>query len=484
MGQTLLSRKWPILLREHNTTRQAESDVVEKPPLKSAAMWIGEKGWLIGTDCAQRNGRSVSLFASRPGHGPLDAPNAQVKEPSREKRVAVLDGIRGIAILLVLCNHFILGSGLDRTIFIDRVTVYVGRSLWIGVDLFFVLSGFLITGILFDTKQEPQYFRTFYGRRILRIFPLYYGVLAVVFLAAPLVLGRVPLGLSGDAQFWYWTYLSNFDVALNGWPWPSHLGHFWSLAVEEQFYLIWPLVVLSLGRRRLMAVTASCFLLAPLFRLVGRETLGASAAFTLMPMRMDALAAGALLALVVRGEKGWAGLGRWPWLILAASGTPLAVMFVHFRGFPPEHGTIQIVGYSFIALSSAALIAVAMTASSGSLLRRLLESRPLTLLGVYSYGLYVIHNIVQAWLVDHGLQASDFPTIMGSRLPGLLVFSAVAMFVSSLLALASWHFWEMPFLRLKRHFRYRRPAGVSANLDARMGAGSTWFPPRKSVQPD
>ena len=118
-----------------------------------------------------------------------------------------------------------------------------------GVDLFFILSGFLITGILFDARNEPNYFRNFYMRRVLRIFPLYYGVLALVFLVAPLIpifQGKT-LDYLLDRQAWAWLYGVNIYIAIQGdWAF-SYLEHLWSLCVEEHFYFVWPLVVLPVG---------------------------------------------------------------------------------------------------------------------------------------------------------------------------------------------------------------------------------------------
>src|SRR5262249_17527292 len=122
-------------------------------------------------------------------------------------------------------------------------------SLWVGVNVFFVLSGFLITGILLDTKHEPHYFKFFYMRRVLRIFPLYYGTLIAIFFVLP-ALKMAPF-ISASQQFWYWTYLGNWGKGRN--LNVGSLGYFWSLGVEEQFYLVWPLVIYVLPRRSVSA---------------------------------------------------------------------------------------------------------------------------------------------------------------------------------------------------------------------------------------
>ena len=156
-----------------------------------------------------------------------------------------LDGIRGLAILMVMFSHFIVvGKNLDPLSPFGRFL----HSGYLGVDLFFVLSGFLITGILIDSKITPNYFRVFYMRRALRIFPLYYLLLAVSWLTVVFITPQdKPLLTGVDSMAWFWLYASNIGMAVKGdWlnsPTWVGLGHFWSLAVEEQFYLVWPLLV-------------------------------------------------------------------------------------------------------------------------------------------------------------------------------------------------------------------------------------------------
>ena len=221
-------------------------------------------------------------------------------------QIPALDGLRGVAILLVLFHHQTLlrldGSGVDP--WFGRL-FHVG---WCGVDLFFVLSGFLITGLLLDAKGGPHYFRNFYARRTLRIFPLYY---AVVFFSL-VILPNLPEGIlpaqkaqsfgriEGD-EIWYWTYLSNYSIAAAGQWRHGILDVSWSLAIEEQFYLLWPLLVAKLGRGALWRLCAGLILLAPACRLAllaaGADEL---APYVLTPARIDTLAIGASLALAIR----------------------------------------------------------------------------------------------------------------------------------------------------------------------------------------
>jgi peptidoglycan/LPS O-acetylase OafA/YrhL len=378
-----------------------------------------------------------------------------------------------VAILLVLFHHVVIYSGMTRSGFIDRAVHAVGNSTWLGVDLFFVLSGFLITGILYDARSSPRYFASFYGRRVLRIFPLYYG-----FLAAWLIVGSLgrsaPAGEGlADGLGWYWAYLSNVQVARSGWQEPLHLGHFWSLAVEEQFYLIWPFVVLAFDRRRLMQVCILSIVAAFVLRTVAPFGLTPLGAYVLMPTRMDALAAGAFLALAARGPDGLRGLGAWPRVLLIGCTAAAAAVFVWRRGFADVDPAITTVGLTLFAVGFAAMIADALTAPAGSSLRRIFCAAPLAALGQYSYGLYVFHQPITMFLRDAGWQAGMLPSLWGSQLPGLAAFGAMVCIASALCAVASWHLWEAPFLRLKRYLPYR-PAPPDASVgqsEARASAG-------------
>src|SRR5262245_35087776 len=165
-----------------------------------------------------------------------------------------LDGVRGVAILMVMAIHFV-GDSTARTLGQTLLVKAAGYGL-LGVDLFFVLSGFLITGILLDAKNRPHYFRNFYALRTLRIFPLYYAVLAVLLLLIPAVTTLSPLlEQAREQQGWLWTYTTNFYVAYtSSWRSLTYVTHFWSLASEEHFYLVWPLVVFALRRKALERV--------------------------------------------------------------------------------------------------------------------------------------------------------------------------------------------------------------------------------------
>jgi peptidoglycan/LPS O-acetylase OafA/YrhL len=381
--------------------------------------------------------------------------------PAPAGRLPVLDGLRGIAILLVLVLHFTMYGGTPGTAGIAGFVHRFALAGWIGVDLFFVLSGFLITGILWDAKGGERYFRNFYARRILRIFPLYYGALVVFLVLLPFV-WPVHEGLAqmqGEG-IWYWTYLVNVRIAREGWPDFGALGHFWSLAVEEQFYLLWPVAVFLLRRRPLMALCLGAGGLAVAVRLALHLADREPAAFVLLPARVDALAAGALLALAVRGPGGLPGALRWAKPAAAVALAGLAALFVWKRGLPAEDPAVAVAGYSLLAVLFAGVLALALEGRA-----RWLAAPWLVFFGRYSYGLYVLH---------HPLLFLKPEWLSYGSLPGWLLFVAGATGVTVALALLSWYFWEKPFLDLKDRFPYA--SAPRADRDTLPAAGPALRP--------
>jgi peptidoglycan/LPS O-acetylase OafA/YrhL len=371
------------------------------------------------------------------------------------KRIANLDGIRGIAIILVMLHHYQLyGEGYPSTTFLDRQVERLAISGWMGVDLFFVLSGFLITGILLDTKNEAGYFRNFYMRRFLRIFPLYYGFLFVFALTLPLI---DPAGaefqLKFEEQIWYWTYLINWKLGLVYVSEYFGIAHFWSLAIEEQFYLVWPAIVYFSSPKRLTLICLLLIAASPVFRIFVTD-LGFVSPHVFTFSRMDALAMGGLIAIMVRNPKGLALLKRIAWPALSTGTILLFTIFMQKKRLVVVDYTVTTVGLSIIALFFAAVITIALLTPSDRGLGKIFSSTPLRFFGKYSYALYVFHHLVAIYLPKFGFSIKSIPTIGGSDLPGFLVFSLVATLLSTLLALLSWHLWEAQFLKLKRHFEY------------------------------
>jgi peptidoglycan/LPS O-acetylase OafA/YrhL len=399
-----------------------------------------------------------------------DAP--EVTEPPLGGHIPALDAVRGLAILLVLLFHFSsYGHGLPpASMLADRVFHVLTRACWVGVDLFFVLSGFLITGILHDSKSGARYFRNFYARRALRIFPLYYGTLLAFFVVLPRMFpDSERIGAFQSNAFWHWTYLSNIRVAQAGWPPFDALGHFWSLAVEEQFYLVWPAVVLLFGRCRLIQICLWCVCGALVIRsglvLVGSQP----AAYVLTPARMDALAVGSVLALAARGPAGLAGLARWASPAAALSGSLLIALFIWRRGLAAHDPLVATIGHTLLACFFGAVLVLALTSPPHRLIGKVFSSGLLCFFGRYSYALYVFHHpilFLNAGLWPLGL----VPTLFGSLLLKKLTYIVSATVVSVVLAFTSWHLYEKHFLQLKRLFPYASGDETNAFVQSRSPA--------------
>jgi len=384
-------------------------------------------------------------------------PDAAAPSSGLPARLPTLDGLRGIAIFLVMLLHYEVRWWPWRTDF-TRPLWAVMREGWLGVDLFFVLSGFLITGILIDTKANQGYFRNFYARRTLRIFPIYFAYLAVVFLILP-ALPRIAAWQAETpfaTQIWFWSYLSNLLVGMHNWDAsPRLVGHAWSLAVEEQFYLIWPAVVLFSSRRNLIRICLACIVGAVAFRTGLRLAhVPWVANFVLTPARMDSLAMGALVALGVRGPGGLALVARFarPGALAAAA---VFVGLFAWRGLvDAEDKVMGTAGLSVCALLFAAVICVAVTEHEASLVYRALTTRVLMLVGRYSYGMYLVHVLVLAALNEFGFSLQDMEARLGWRPAAHAAYILCNCLGTFGLAALSWHLFETPFLRLKGRFRY------------------------------
>lgn len=374
---------------------------------------------------------------------------------SSRKHYLPLDGVRGMAVLAVMLLHFTLFVPLTGA---ERFLNGWLATGWIGVDLFFVLSGFLITGILMDTREDPHHFRNFYARRTLRIFPLYYAYLILLFLVLPALHADYALEhATDDRRMWLWTYMGNFLMA-RGWEaMPSHTTHLWSLAVEEQFYLVWPLLLYWARRRWVMALCIATFFGAILTRAVLATQGAAAAAYVLTPARMDTLAAGAFVAVVLR-QYGTETLRRivpamlWSGLFLIGVGTVWSLTHGTRQVLAPlDFGTEEF-AYPGIALVFAALVAHLVTAAPSSRLSTFFSRKTLRTLGTYSYGLYLIHvpvrNIIRTVVDSRG----GLPNLWGSEVPAQVVVTVGGMAVSFALAYASWHLFEKPILGLKKRF--------------------------------
>ena len=378
-----------------------------------------------------------------------DAPPPAALARTLRGNMPPLDALRGVAILVVIAHR--ANVTMSPKSLPARAACALMDGGWVGVQLFFVLSGFLITGILLDSRDGDGYFRSFFARRVLRIFPLYYLVLVTALVVVPLATGRQPAG--HEHQLWLWIYLSNwmepFGRSVAAFP------HFWSLGVEEQFYFVWPFVVRLCSRRGLGAICLALVGLAIASRLaVIRAGLPREAGYMFTTCRMDALALGAGAAVALRSRAAADWLATRQRLVVWAS-VALFVVGAAVTGGYQRLGTVnQAIGYTILAWCAAVAVVVLVMAQARS---KVLAPAPLRSIGKYSYAMYVLHVPIH-----HQLGVPLLARFAGREPPtSVSVAYAVVLCVASYLAaLASYHLVEKWFLRLKRRFPVARPAAV------------------------
>ena len=391
--------------------------------------------------------------------------NTEHTRPENKAFYPALDGLRAIAFFMVFAQHYIQFPWG-----------------WSGVNAFFVLSGFLITGILFDTRDDEHRARNFYVRRTLRIFPLYYGIFLLLLLTTP----RFHWTWSLDWIAWP-LYLGNFlrfrmpsvlgsplQLAADGvlhasrYPGRLNMGHFWSLCVEEQFYLFWPWVIFFVrSRRALLWLCGLVIVLTPWIRVLTQFhapqwMLNAELLYRVTPFQLDSLLLGALLALL------WRGAYRRQLLVLAgyvaAIGSALLVAYaVHvistcFPDFDAHFTYPQwrlTWGLTLVNVYSASLMLCALR--PGSVVFRVFSIRPLRWVGRISYGAYVIHDTLHVAFYDFTSRFAAHFHI--TPLVGDNAIRYAALLVSLggtlLLAYLSFRFFESPFLNLKERWTIR-----------------------------
>jgi peptidoglycan/LPS O-acetylase OafA/YrhL len=349
-----------------------------------------------------------------------------------------LDGLRGLAILLVVFYH---NFGFINYFFFG----------WLGVDLFFVLSGFLITDILLKTRNAPHYLRNFYLRRVLRIFPLYYFTLIVFLILIPTFFPKVlNLNYYVQNQSWFWTYLQNWLFIFHATPRNTvALNHLWSLAVEEQFYLIWPFIILLFKKPKWIVYLLVILLLGviTLRFILWTYQIENFAYFNLYTFsRIDGICIGSLLA-VLRTVNAKAINRYFTFIVLGLAALNFVFYFFNQKN-QFSYPYLAIAGYTTFATIFGLLVNEGVE-KEDTFINRFLSFPIFRFFGAISYGLYVFHWPLYLLLAPTLTRwcAQNIRFVNPS-----IVASIVAMSLSVLLASLSFHFFEKKFLVLKKKF--------------------------------
>jgi peptidoglycan/LPS O-acetylase OafA/YrhL len=382
-------------------------------------------------------------------------------------RIPELDGLRGLAILLVIFFHYTNGQALTRA---DGLAYYIQRGAALGptgVDLFFVLSGFLIGGILIEARGSDSYFRTFYIRRFFRIIPIYYLwiclYIALVSIAGRAIQARsfsdkvLPDGFEVYAHFLFIQNLVPFNWAAQSGLWGSWFGHLWSLAVEEQFYLLAPLMIAWLSSRRLLAALVGIICGAPLVRIALLHYVDQIDCTRVMPFRADALAVGILVSIL------WKDPGARLWLYRNVRSIYWAMAALFLAGFGPmysasgsESAFVFSFGLTWITIFYALLMVIVLVESQGWIAWAMRVGW-LGAVGRVSYCMYIIH-----WMMDlffHSVLLHARPQIVTLAGAGVSLLAAIATYA---VASISWKILEGPLVRLGHGFRYSMTAQSQA----------------------
>ena len=358
--------------------------------------------------------------------------------------IAELDAMRAIGLCMVLTNHFWMRA-------LSEVVFQIGELGWIAMDSFFVMSGFLITGILLDTKDKPNYFSTYYARRALRIFPLYYLTLILWYGISRYTnygIGYRDLLAHWGSPAWFAFYLGNVKAAMVG-KWPSIFGYapLWSLQVEEQYYLLFPLAVAFMKRENLRRLLIAAVILAPVCRIAtflwNPENLLVQ--YVLLPCHCEGLALGGLIAIRFRSgpwEIHKKKLAIWTFVILGF--TCVSSIVSTWHATDPSRSSVwdRLVGYSISSAGCACLVLL-LICLRGSKYTKWMRIEPLQYLGKISYGVYLWHPIAY-WIMQ---ELNKKHVLRFHKNDPLWFIEAVG--VSLALAAVSWEVFETPFLKLK-----------------------------------
>jgi peptidoglycan/LPS O-acetylase OafA/YrhL len=376
--------------------------------------------------------------------------------PNIRNHVKTLDGVRGLAILLVMIYHFtvpyhhVLPDSDSMMVFI-----LFSKMGWIGVDMFFVLSGYLISSILIDTQSQKHYFKNFYTRRFLRIFPLYYLFLFLLIILLPSISDEFDqkTQIIQENQWWFWMYLVNWKIMMLGDFNEFQSGYMWSLAVEEQFYIVWPIIVFF-AKDKLFKVclTLLVFTLLSkfLFYYLG---FSATSIYVNTLTHLDGLVVGSIIAAIVRRPAYLIKLKNLLTPLFIFSTIVILILIIRNGTLLFYNAEVVLFGILPSSIIFGVLIVYLIGNKKNGFLHRFFSLRPLRSFGKLCYGLYLFHQPIGLLVNQKLFYEKGF--FLDSLLLSALISIMISVSLSYFVAMFSFILFEKPILKLKRFFEYK-----------------------------
>lgn len=376
--------------------------------------------------------------------------------PITSKHIPILDGIRAYAVLMVCIVHFFQ---VDESSLYDT-NQYLGVFLFKfsqiglkGVELFFILSGFLITGILINSKKSPNFFKTFYLRRFIRIFPLYYFVLAISFLVLPYFINVDTAGKDViKQQAWLWTYTSNLSGFFNQSSWDASLnfpsfGHFWSLCVEEHFYIFWPFLIYFSSEKWLTRIMWSLVALS-VFSVIFVYVFG-----DLIPVLKwstircsGVLSIGGLISYYRQNTLQYNRIIKISKKLIL----PFGILFVLVNFIPRIYEIHDVLTFYTSVLFFVFVLVISL--EENKIMSNLFNHKSLYFIGKISYGIYVYHGLLRPYFKTYIYE--NMQQYINNGIVCSLLFTGIATSISIVIAWISWQLIESPVLKLKKYVNY------------------------------
>ncbi len=345
--------------------------------------------------------------------------------------VREFDGWRGVGIVFVVLAHYI-------------PRMFIGS--WVFMEMFFVMSGFLITGILVDSKGKESYYKKFMYRRVLRVFPLYYFSLFILFFLIPTK--WIDLSYYREHQAWFWLYGENWLFALEGLHPSKALNHFWSLAIEEQFYIVWPLFVLIFSSKNLIKFCIFLFLFSIVYRNTGMHLgfLNPPFAYVASLGRMEGIVLGAIIAILVRTDKSL--LEKYTYPITIVSGIIAVTIFGFAKTMHMDYSINYQINYTIVDIFFAGMITLTLCKNELKRLKKIFNLPIIARLGVMSYCIYIFHHQIHIIAINSFFDF--FVNQTGSESFSKLICAGIALFITIPVVYLVHNYLEIPFWKLKK----------------------------------